>query len=117
MALGENIDALSKELKEYVRKSADGCKLRLIDNLSHLAGGLMCGCILCVLLSGILLILLFALVLFATPAIGLFPALFLAVVLLAIVAIIVYLCRASLFTDRVVRVLVRLFFEEDDENG
>lgn len=117
MALGENIDALSKDLKEYVRKSADGCKLRLIDNLSHLAGGFMCGCILCVLLFGILLILLSAMVLFAAPAIGLLPALFLAVVLLAIVAIIVYLCRTSLFTDRVVRVLVRLFFEEDDENG
>ena len=115
MALGENLDNLSKDVKEYIRKSIDGCKLRIVDKLSRLVGDFLCGCILSVLIFAIVLFLLSVAVVAVAPYIGLLPALLLAIIFLAMLAIIVYLCRTSLFTDRVVRRLVQFFFEDDEE--
>lgn len=114
MALGENLDNLSKDIKEYIKRSVAGYKLRLIDILSHIAGDLLCSFVLWALLLMVLLFLLVAAVVALAPIVGLLQALLLAAMLLAILAIMIYLCRTSLFTDRVVRRLVRLFFEEDE---
>ncbi len=110
MALGENIDNLSKDIQEYIRRSIDGYRLHLIENLSALLGDILCGLALSMLLFILLLFLLAAMVVAVAPHTGLLVALLLAAAVLAALATIVYLCRTALFVNRMVARLARLFF-------
>ncbi len=116
MALGANIEEISKDALEYLKRSADGCKLRLIEGLSLLMGDIVCGFALSVLLLVALFMLIAAMVVVLVPLIGVALSMVVAALLLFAVALLVYLLRGSLFTDRVVRHFVTMFFGKERKN-
>lgn len=117
MGLRSNLDEMSKDALEFLRRSMDGCKLRLVENLSLLMGGLVCGFVLFQLLFVAYLALMVAIVILLLPHIGLPLSIVVAALLMLLTAMIVYMLRERLFVDGIVRHLSRIFFEKstDDE--
>lgn len=117
MGFRADIGNISKDALEYLKRSMDGCKLRLVENLSLLLGDVICGFVLFMLLFVAYLALMVAIVILLLPLIGL-PLSILAVALvLLLTAMIIYMLRERLFIDGIVRHLSRMFFEKsgDDE--
>lgn len=114
MGLRTDVENLSKEALEYIKRSVDGCKLRLVEHLSLLLGGLICGFVLLLLLFFALLALLAAVLLTLVPIMGAPLAILLVALLLVAVAVVVYLLRERLFVNAFVRHFVRIFFNDDD---
>lgn len=112
MGIGENIENISRDSQEFVKRSIDSIKLHFVENLSLLLGDLICGFIVFVLLFAGFLLLLGGLVVMASPFIGPVPAMLLAILLLLVVALCVYMCRTRLFVDRLVARLVEMLFQE-----
>lgn len=120
MGLRSNLDEMSKDALEFLRRSMDGCKLRLVENLSLLMGGLVCGFVLFMLLFVAYLALMVAIVILLLPHIGLPLSIVVAALLMLLTAMIVYMLRERLFVDGIVRHLSRIFFEkstDDDKKG
>lgn len=116
MSTGAGIGEISKDALEYLKRSADGCKLRLIEGLSLLMGDIICCFVLSALLIVAFLVLLAAMVVVLVPLIGVPLSLVVAVLLLFAVALLVYLLRGPLFTDRVVRHFITMFFGKERKN-
>ena len=119
MGFRADIGNISKDALEFLRRSMDGCKLRLVENLSLLMGGLVCGFVLFMLLFVAYLALMVAIVILLLPLIG-FPWSIIAVaVLLLLTAWVVYLLRERLFVDGFVRRFAGIVFgkEDDDANA
>ena len=114
MGLGADIENLSKDALEYVKRSMDGCKLRLVENLSLLLGDVICVFVLSMLLFVAYLALLVAAVIWLLPLLGLPLAIVTVAALLLLTAWIVYALRERLFVDRMVRRFAKIFFEEGD---
>jgi hypothetical protein len=114
IGLKSNLDEMSKDALEFLRRSMDGCKLRLVENLSLLMGGLVCGFVLLQLLFVAYLALLVAAVIWLLPLLGLPLAIVTVAALLLLTAWIVYALRERLFVDRMVRHFAKIFFEEGD---
>ena len=112
MGLGADIENISKDALEYVKRSMDGCKLRLVENLSLLFGDVMCAFVLSMLLFVAYLALLLAVVIVLLPLLGLPLAIVAVAALLLLTAWIVYALRERLFVDRMVRRFAKIFFEE-----
>ena len=112
MGLGADIENLSKDALEYVKRSMAGCKLRLVENLSLLFGDVMCAFVLSMLLFVAYLALMVAIVIWLLPFFGLPLAIVAVAVLLLLTAWVVHLLRERIFVDRVVRRFVKIFFEE-----
>ena len=70
MSTGAGIGEISKDALEYLKRSVDGCKLRLIEGLSLLMGDIVCGFALSVLLLVALFMLIAAMVVVLVPLIG-----------------------------------------------
>ena len=117
MGLGADIENLSKDALEYVKRSMDGCKLRLVENLSLLLGDVICMFVLSMLLFVAYLALLVALVLCLLPLLGLPLAIVAVAALLLLTAWAVYLMRERLFVDLMVRRFVKIFFDEKSRDG
>jgi hypothetical protein len=120
MGLRSNLDEMSKDALEFLRRSMNGCKLRLVENLSLLMGGLVCGFVLFQLLFVAYLALIVAIVILLLPHIGLPLSIVVAALLMLLTAMIVYMLRERLFVDGIVRHLSRIFFEkstDDDKKG
>lgn len=115
MGVGENIENISRDSQEFVKRSIDSIKLHFVENLSLLLGDLICGFILFVLLFTAFLLLLCGLVVLVAPFMGFPAAILLAMLLLFAAALMVYMCRTRLFVDRLVRRLVGMLFQETDE--
>ena len=116
MSTGANIGEISKEALEYLKRSAEGCKLRLIEGLSLLMGDIICCFVLSALLVVAFLVLLAAMVVVLVPLIGVPLSMVVAALMLLAVALLVYLLRGPLFTDRMVRRFVTLFFSKERRN-
>ena len=112
MGLGADIENLSKDALEYVKRSMDGCKLRLVENLSLLFGDVICVFVLSMLLFVAYLALLVAAVIWLLPLFGLPLAIVAVAALLLLTAWVVYALREHLFVDRMVRRFAKIFFEE-----
>ena len=113
MGIGKEVENLSNDAQEYVKRSIDGIKLHLVENLSLLLGDMLCGFVVFMLLFMALLLLLGALVVVALPYVGFCPAVLLASMLLLVAAVVVYRLRVWLFVDRLVARLAGLFFREE----
>ena len=114
MGLGADIENLSKDALEYVKRSMDGCKLRLVESLSLLFGDVLCAFVLSMLLFVAYLALLVAAVIWLLPLLGLPLAIVSVAALLLLTAWVVYMLRERLFVDRMVRRFAKIFFEEGD---
>jgi hypothetical protein len=115
MGLRSNLDEMSKDALEFLRRSMDGCKLRLVENLSLLMGGLVCGFVLFQLLFVAYLALLVAAVIWLLPLLGLPLAIVTVAALLLLTAWVVYALRERLFVDEMVKRLVKIFFNKKDD--
>ena len=117
MGIGENFGNLSKDAKEYVKRSIEGYRLQLVENLSLLLGDMACGLVVFMLLLVALIFFLVLLVVLLTPFIGLLASLSVALFMLVVVALLVYLMRVPLFVDSMVRRFMAMFYngDEDDE--
>ena len=116
MGFGADIENISKDALEYLKRSMDGCKLRLMENLSLLLGDVVCMFVLSMLLFVAYLALLVAIVICLLPLIGLPLAIVAFAALLLLTAWVVYLMRERLFIDRMVRRFAKVFFEEKNGN-
>ncbi|MBO7271264.1 MAG: hypothetical protein J6U89_00125 [Bacteroidaceae bacterium] len=120
MGFRADIGNISKDALEYVKRSMDGCKLHLIENLSLLLGDVICGFVLFMLLFVAYLSLMVAIVFLLLPHIGLPLSIVVVALLLLLTAMIVYMLRERLFIDGIVRHLSRMFFEKngnDEKDG
>ena len=116
MGFRADIENISKDALEYLKKSIDGCRLRLVESLSLLFGDVICIFVLSMLLFVAYLALMVAVVILLLPLIGL-PLSIIAVALFSLLtAFIVYLLKERLFVDRMVQHFVRIFFAEDGED-
>ena len=120
MGFRADIGNISKDALEYLKRSMDGCKLRLVENLSLLLGDVICGFVLFMLLFVAYLALMVAIVILLLPLIGLPLSIVAVALVLLLTAMIVYMLRERLFVDGIVRHLSRIFFEkstDDDKKG
>ena len=117
MGFRADIGNISKDALEYLKRSMDVCKLRLVENLSLLLGDVICGFVLFMLLFVAYLALMVAIVILLLPLIGLPLSIVAVALVLLLTAMIIYMLRERLFIDRIVRHLSRVFFEKsgDDE--
>ncbi len=116
MGFRADIGNITKDALEYVKRSVDGCKLHLIENLSLLLGDVICGFVLFMLLFVAYLSLMVAIVILLLPHIGLPLSIVVVALLLLLTAMIVYMLRERLFIDGIVRHLSRVFFENSEED-
>lgn len=112
MGLANDIGKISKDAFEYLKRSIDGYKLRLVEQLSLLFGDIICGFVLFLLLFVAYIALLVALVFFLAPLVGVPLSIIAVALLLVMAAVIVYRFRERLFADGLVRHFARIFFEE-----
>ena len=112
MGLGADIEKISKDALEYIKSGMDGCKLRLVENLSLLFGDVLCAFVLSMLRFVAYLALLVAVVIWLLPLLGLPLAIVAVAAVLLLTAWVVYMLRERLFVDRMVRRFVKIFFEE-----
>ncbi len=120
MGFRADIGNISKDALEFLKRSVDGCKLRIVENLSLLLGDVICGFVLFMLLFVAYLALMVAIVILLLPHIGLPLSIVVAALLMLLTAMIVYMLRERLFVDGIVRHLSRIFFEkstDDDKKG
>ena len=117
MGFRADIGNISKDALEFLRRSVDGCKLRIVENLSLLLGDVICGFVLFMLLFVAYMALMVAIVILLLPLIGLPLSIVVVALLLLLTAMIIYMLRERLFVDGIVRHLSRMFFEKsgDDE--
>ena len=116
MGFGADIENISKDALEYLKRGINGCKLRLVENLSLLFGDVICVFALFMLLFVAYLALMVAVVIVLLPLIGLPLSIIAVALLLLLTALIVYMLRERLFADRLVKHFTRIFFiDEDDE--
>ena len=112
MGFGADIENISKDALEYLKRGIDSCKLRLVENLSLLLGDVICMFVLSMLLFVAYLALMVAIVIWLLPFFGLPLAIVAVAVLLLLTAWVVQLLREHIFVDRVVRRFVKIFFDE-----
>ena len=117
MGLRSNLDEMSKDALEFLRRSMDGCKLRLVENLSLLMGGLVCGFVLFQLLLVACLLLLAVLVFSMIPFVGVPLALLAAALLLMFAAFLLFVFRERIFVDGFVRLFAKMIFGKEDEDA
>lgn len=117
MGLKSNLDEMSKDALEFLRRSMDVCKLRLVENLSLLMGGLVCGFVLFQLLLVACLSLLAVLVFSMIPFVGVPLALLAAALLLMFAAFLLFLFRERIFVDSFVRLFAKMIFGKEDEDA
>lgn len=113
MGFRAEIEKISKDALEYLKRGIDGCKLRLIENLSLLFGDVICFFVLSMLLFVAYMALMVAIVIVLLPVIGLPLAIVAVALLLLITAMVLYLLRERLFADRMVKRFVKIFFEKN----
>ena len=113
MGFRAEIENISKDALEYLKRSIDGCKLRLIENLSLLFGDVICFFVLSMLLFVAYMALMVAIVIVLLPVIGLPLAIVAVALLLLITAMVLYMLRERLFADRMVKRFVKIFFEKN----
>lgn len=112
MGFGADIENISKDALEYVKRSMEGCKLRMVENLSLLFGDVICGFVLSMLLLVAYLALMTAIAMLLMPLIGLPLSIIAVAVLLLLTAWVVYMFRERLFVDRMVRRFAKMFLDE-----
>ena len=116
MGFRADIWNVSKDALEFLKRSVDGCKLRIVENLSLLLGDVICGFVLFMLLFVAYLALMVAFVILLLPLMGLPLSIIAVSLLLLLTALVVFLLREHLFVDRMVRNFARMFFEENNKN-
>lgn len=117
MGFRADIGNISKDALEFLKRSVDGCKLRIAENLSLLLGDVICGFVLFILLFVAYLALMVAIAILLLPLIGLPLSIVVVASLLLLTAMIIYMLRERLFVDGIVRHLSRMFFEKSGEDG
>ena len=118
MGFRADIGNISKDALEFLRRSMDGYKLRLVEDLSLLMGGLVCGFVLFQLLFVACLLLLALLIFSMIPFVGVPLALLVASLLLMLVAFLLFVFRERIFVDGFVRHFAKMFFgKENDDAG
>ena len=114
MGFRAEIENISKDALEYLKRGIDGCKMRMVENLSLLFGDVVCFFVLFMLLFVVYLALMVAVVFLLLPLIGLPLSIVAVALLLLLTALVVYILREQLFVDRMVRRFARIFFEENN---
>ena len=109
------VEQLVEQVTGYVNLRIDAFKLAMVENLSTLSGNML-GIVIFLLLALMALLLL---TVAATYALGLWigsmvGAMLIMAALYLIVGLIVLLNRQRLFTDQMVRMFSRMFFERND---
>ena len=117
MGFRADIGNISKDALEYLKRSMDGYKLRLVESLSLLMGGLVFGFVLFMLLFVAYLALMAAIVILLLPLIGLPLSVIAVAVLSSLTAWVVYLLRERLFVDGFVRRFARIVFGKEDDDA
>lgn len=117
MGLGADIENMSKDALEYLKRSVDGCKLRLIESLSMLIGDIICVFALSMLFFVAFLASVVGVVILLLPLIGFPLSILAAALLLLLMAFMVYVFRERLFVNGMVKHLVKIFFGEESEDG
>ena len=112
MGFRADIENISKDALEYLKRSMDGCKLRMVENLSLLLGDVICGFVLSMLLLVAYLALITVVAILLIPLIGLPLSIVAVAVLLLLTAWVIYMLRERLFADRLVKHFAKMFFEE-----
>lgn len=111
----KNRSVLEDDVQEYVQLRLDAFKLKCVDHLSTLLGQLIS--IAVVLFFAGLAFLAFLMLLLLTFAgfMGWYVVLAIAGVCLALLALLVYVCRKQLFRSLLVETLCQMFFEKESE--
>ena len=117
MGFRADIENISKDALEYLKRSMDGCKLRMVENLSLLLGDVICGFVISMLLLVAYLALMTAVAMLLMPLIGLPLSIIAVAVFLLLTAWLVYVLRERLFVDRMVKRFVNMFFEKGSNDG
>jgi hypothetical protein len=113
MGVGENLNELSKDTREYVKRSIDSYKLQIVENLSLLLGDIICGFVVSMLLFLAFLFVLAAIVMVLSVYIGYAFAVLAVVGVLLLSALVVYVFRVPLFVNAMVERLVTLFYGKE----
>ena len=116
MGFRADIWNIPKDALEYLKRSRDGCKLRLVENLSLLLGDVICGFVLFMLLFVAYLALMVAIAILLFPIIGVPLSIVVVALLMLFTAMVVYMLRERLFVDRIVRHFARMLFVENEKN-
>ncbi|MBO7193678.1 MAG: hypothetical protein J6V47_05275 [Bacteroidaceae bacterium] len=110
MGFRADIEDISKDALEYLKRGLDGCKLHLVESLSLLFGDVVCLFVLSLLLFVAYIALMVVVAMLLFPLIGLPLSILAVAVLLLFTAVVVFLFRERLFADRIVRHFVKIFF-------
>lgn len=115
MEIGKNLQDISNDAREYIKRSIDGYRLQFAENMSTLMGEVACRSVMFMLLFIAFLFMLVALVLVLALYIGHVLASLVAALFLTAVSILLYLFRERLFTDWFVKRIMKTFFEDCEE--
>lgn len=115
MRLGKNLQDISDDAKEYIKRSIDGYRLQFVENLSALMGDMVCHFVTFMLLFIAFLFLLVAMVFFVAEYMGYIIAMLAAAKFLAVAAWLLYIFREKLFTDWFVKRIIRIVFQETED--
>ena len=116
MGFRADIENISKDALEYLKRNVDGCKLHVVECLSLLFGDVICVFVLSMFLFVAYLALMVLVAILLMPLVGLPLSIVAVAVLLLLTAWVVYLLRECLFVDRMVRRFVKIFFKEMEGN-
>ncbi len=111
-----NLETLLSEVYRYLTLRLDDLKLRTVDGLSSLFSLLFCALAGLLLLNMALIFIFGALSVWLAACIGSLPwAMLITGGVFILLAVILLLARKRLITDKLVRVIIKMFFEE--KNG
>ena len=109
MGVIEDIDNLSKDAQEYLKRRVEGVKMGVVEELSVMMGNAFASLVLFLFLFEALLFILIAVVVVLSRVVDVVVAMLIAGVLLVVLAAVIYFLRERIFTDGIVRHLCRLF--------
>lgn len=110
MSIKENVESLFGDAYEFLKRSIDGYKLLLVENLSLMLGDMLCGIVVFVLLLVAFFLVMAAMVVLLAPYTGVAMALLIAAFITLLLALLLYAMRVRLFVNSAVKHLCRLLF-------
>lgn len=114
----KSFEDLSTDAREYIDLKVDEIKLRTVKGLSVTIGRLLWIILLLSVVSVVLMALAFGLVALLGDVMGSFAAAaFVVAGIFAVLGVVVWFLRGKIFTGSLVRLFVKLFFDDNSSNG
>ncbi|MBQ2566509.1 MAG: hypothetical protein II552_05075 [Bacteroidales bacterium] len=118
MDYSKSFENLSSDAREYIDLKVDDLKLRTVKGLSVTIGRLLWIILLLSVVSVVLMTLAFGLVALLGDVLDSFAAAaFIVAGIFVVLGVVVWFLKGKLFTDSLVRLFAKLFFDDNSSNG